>query len=164
MKCIGCGAIVADLDHSSHPYIGASPGCWAVYGDVLGREYGEFNYPECHRQTVDAYAAQHPGTPSRHSIQSVAMNLIGLHFAIERNLSSKQITQSLRLALQSADSFRWLDPPSFEGRLTVHDVASARDLAEHAQRVNEWAVSVWQAWAPHHETVRRWVMAMRQIS
>ena len=73
--CAGCGALVPVTDGPTHPYIGASPGCWAIYGEVLAREYGEYAYPPVHRLTVDAYAAQHPGVPSRRSIQSVAIHL-----------------------------------------------------------------------------------------
>jgi hypothetical protein len=35
-------------------------------------------------------------------------------------------------------------------------VFEAKDLAEHTERVEEWARSVWEAWKPHHDTVRRW--------
>ena len=52
--------------------------------------------------------------------------------------------------------FVWLDPPVSLGEITILDVRDAKDPDEHIERVREWARLVWEAWAPHHETVRRW--------
>jgi hypothetical protein len=46
----GCGALLPDVNGPTHPYLGASASCWAVYGEVLAREYGEYRYPPVHRQ------------------------------------------------------------------------------------------------------------------
>ena len=106
--CIGCGAIVPRTDGPTHRYLGASPGCWAVYGEVLAREYQEPTYAVVHRMTVDAYAVQHPGTSSPQTIQSVVVHLISL---------------CLMLVMQQAkrrhgDDFLWLDPPDSLGATT----------------------------------------------
>ena len=82
--CPDCGALTPDVDGPTHPYVGASVGCWAMYGEVLAKEYGEYRYPSVHRLTVDAYSVQHPGTPSRRSIQSVAVHLVSLYLVLER--------------------------------------------------------------------------------
>jgi Family of unknown function (DUF5946) len=155
--CVGCGALVPAIDGPTHPYIGASPGCWAIYGEVLAKEYGEYGYPAVHRLTVDAYAAQHPGVPGRRSIQSVAVHLISLHLILERGYGPEKAAAAIRKALDTRrQEFVWLDPPDSPGAVTVLDVLEARDLAEHTERVMEWAASVWEAWEPHHHTVRRW--------
>ncbi len=154
--CTGCGAPVRVTDGPTHPYIGASPGCWAIYGEVLAREYGEYAYPPVHRLTVDAYAAQHPGVPSRRSIQSVAVHLIGLHLTLERGYEPERATAAIRDVLARAQDFVWLEPPASRGAVTVVDVVEARDLAEHTERVEAWAGSIWEAWKPHHDTIRRW--------
>src|SRR5687768_12382269 len=88
--CAGCGALVPDSDGPTHAYIGASPGCWAVFGEVTAREYGDYRYASTHRFTVDVYAAQHPGPPERRSIQSVAVHLISLHLALEKGMASER--------------------------------------------------------------------------
>lgn len=81
--CVGCGALVPEIEGPTHRYLGAPPGCWAVYGEVLEKEYGDCSrYALNHRLTVDA--AQHPGVPSPQSIQSVAVHLIRLY--LERGL------------------------------------------------------------------------------
>jgi len=154
--CIGCGALVPDTDGPTHPYIGASPGCWALFGEVLAKEYGEYQYPGVHRLTVDAYAVQHPGAPSRRSIQSVASHLISLYCVVELGLQAPEANRALQRAARSRSLFIWLTPPVSRGVVTIVDVARAKDLAEHEQWVRLWATCVWQAWSPQHATVKGW--------
>ena len=158
--CFGCGAVVPTSDLPGHRYVGSSSGCWAVYGTVLAREYGEWRFPAIHRLTVDAYMAQHPGTPSRQSIQSVGVHLVGLFVILEMGLPSAQATQAIRRAAGKSDRFIWLEPPLHRGELTVIDVANAATLAEHELVVRRWAQSVWQGWHGHHPTIRKWAKAV----
>lgn len=154
--CVGCGALVPDTDDVTHTYIGASPGCWSLYGGVLEKEYGDYRYGRVHRLGVDAYAAQHPGAPERRSIKSVAMHLIALHLELEKRVASDRIMRAMQRAADRSESFVWLDPPASPGEVTVLDVLKAQDPDEHAWIVRHWAESVWEAWTPHHETIRRW--------
>jgi hypothetical protein len=155
IACPGCGRLYPHFDGPTHPYIGASPGCWAVYGEVLAREYGEFGYPDVHRLTVDAYAAQHPGVPSAQSIQSVAGHLIGLYLALERGFPSRVVTSAIRAAA-ARGGFVWLEPPADRGHIAVRDVIGATNLNDHTARVQEWATAVWSAWSPHAARIRAW--------
>jgi hypothetical protein len=157
--CRGCGAVVPTIDLAGQRYIGASSGCWAVYGKVLAREYGERRYPAIHRLTVDAYSVQHPGTPSRQSIQSVAGHLIGLFVVLELGWPPAQATQAIRTAVGRSERFIWLEPPQTRGELTIVDVANAANLAEHEQVVQQWAQSVWESWQFHHSNIRHWARA-----
>lgn len=68
VSCIGCGAAVPSTDGPTHAYIGASPGCWACYGQVLTKEYSDYRFAPVHRLTVDTYAVQHPGKPERRAM------------------------------------------------------------------------------------------------
>jgi hypothetical protein len=52
--------------------------------------------------------------------------------------------------------FAWLAPPDPPGLMTVADVLRARDADEHRRLVHDWGRQVWQAWAPHHATIRAW--------
>jgi hypothetical protein len=158
--CFGCGAPVPDEEGPTHRYLGASPGCWRLYGEVLGREYADYpRFAPVHRLTVDAYAAQHPGTPSPQSVGSVAAHLIRLHLQLERGLPHDRANDAmLGISSRSKEDFVWLDPPDNLGGVTVLDVVDARDPEEHTERVRGWAASVWEAWAAHHETVRRWAV------
>ena len=75
--CPGCGArYLPQVLDETHPYIGASPACWATFGEVLAREFGDTTFGRVHRQTVDIYAVQHPGTDDRRQRQSVAVHLV----------------------------------------------------------------------------------------
>ena len=156
--CFGCGAIVPDEVGPTHRYLGASSGCWRLYGKVLGREYEDYTgFAPVHRLTVDAYAAQHPGTSSPQSIGSVGVHLVRLHLQLERGLPHDRANDAmLDISSRLKKNFVWLDPPEQLGDVTVLDVLDARDPEEHMERVRGWGASVWEAWAPHHETVRRW--------
>src|SRR5437773_11762704 len=101
---------------------------------------------------VDAYAAQHPGLPSRKSIQSVAVHLISLCLQLEQGATPAQARQAIIAALAMAYRLVWLEPPPWSGAMTIVDVADGAD-------VRAWAESVWRAWTPHHATVREWINA-----
>ena len=78
---------------------------------------------------VDAYAAQHPGTPSDQAIQSVAVHLITLCGVLERGVPLSDalwLRQRARRGSLEARGRRssWLTPPAFDGRLTIAAIAS----------------------------------------
>ena len=154
--CYGCGAQVPKSNGPTHEYIGASPGCWAVFGEVLSKEYEEYDYPPVHRLTVDTYAAQHPGSPSKQTIQSVAVHLIGLHLMLDLTFDAYKTSKALNKAAGTSQDYRWLEPPGTLGSLTILDVHGAEDLKDHTDRVHIWAHAVWQAWQPHHDQIRLW--------
>ena len=159
IPCIGCGAWVADVDGPTFRYPdAASPGCWAVFGEILAREYGEYRYPDVHRLTVDVYAVQHPGRQTPQTIQSVNVHLIGLCLTLQRGVASARVTEWMGKAVgKFKGQFVWLDPPASLGPMTVLDVIKATNLADHEQRVWRWALSCWEAWSEHHAAIRRWV-------
>ena len=95
-----------------------------MYGEVLAREYGDPAYFRIHQLTVDTYAVQHPGTPERRSIQSVALHLITLGLVLERG-ADPSAGPRLHRRLASRPAFHWLEPPRPIGRITVADVRRA---------------------------------------
>lgn len=155
IPCLDCRASVPDTDGPTHRYIGASPGCWALYGEVLTRDPGPEGNPPEHRLIVDAYAAQHPGSESLSAIRSVAGHLIVLHLVIERALPPSRITDTIRRYAERPE-YRWLPPPADLGSRTIVDVHAARGRERPAEACTEWAIAVWEAWAEHHETIRTW--------
>ena len=85
--CIGCGASVPETrPHAS--LCRASPGCWAILNEVQVRGYEDVRRA-IGQLGVDAYMAQHPGTPSPQSIQSVMV-----HLSVCASRSSMPVTQS----------------------------------------------------------------------
>ena len=155
-RCDGCGLVLPVRAGPTHPYIGASPACWALFGEVLAREYGDPEYSRLHQVTVDTYAVQHPGVPERRAIQSVALHLITLCLVLE-DAADPAEGPKLHKRLAGWPSFHWLEPPSPTGGITVADVLRARTPVEHERMVEEWARDVWAAWEPHHATVRGWI-------
>ncbi len=128
-----------------------------MYGEVLQREYSDYErYAPVHRLSVDAYAAQHPGIPSKPSVGSVGAHLIRLYLMLERDLRPEKANAAMQWATRRKQDFTWLEPPASTGSLTVLHVREARHPDEHRKRVREWAWSVWEAWSDHHEVVRRW--------
>jgi len=154
--CFSCGALVPNMDGPTHRYMLSSAGCWAVYGSLLARDYGEYGYPAVHRSSVDAYAVQHPGKPMPQAIQSVAVHLIGLYYTFERGLPSAQVTRAIGRATQFSGQFVWLEPPVSMGKITVVDAANADGLEAYQRIAGEWALSAWQAWGAHHDQIRAW--------
>lgn len=155
--CVGCAGRFPVTEGPTHRYLASAPGCWALYGDVLAKEYSRRAYFEVHGLSVDTYAVQHPGEPSRQTIRSAAIHLLCLHAVVELGLplaSGDTVRGATKAGVE--DAFVWLEPPASMGTVTVLDVAAARDAADHQDRVWRWARSVWEAWAPHHETIAAW--------
>jgi hypothetical protein len=156
VPCFSCGASAPDIEGPSHKYMLSSPGCWSIYGEILARDYSDFQYPPVHRLVVDAYAVQHPGKPMRQAIQSVVVHLIGLYLSLEKGMEAKQATQAIGRATQFSEKFVWLDPPKNMGSITVADVAKTQTLEEYDRLGRDWARSAWEAWATYHGRIRKW--------
>lgn len=156
-KCPGCGGLFDDIPGPTHRYLESSPGCWAVYGEVLAREYSDPKYYAVHRLSVDAYAVQHPGRPAPQTIQSVAVHLISLCLVLELGVNIKRATLAMKSAVEHKDSYAWLTPPESMGSVTVADVHQAKDAKEHIRLVRTWATSAWTAWSLHRATIESWL-------
>lgn len=155
--CPGCGAVVPVTDGPTHPYMLSSPGCWAVYGEVLAREYQNPAFMARHQLTVDAYAVQHPGEPVPAARRSVLFHLVSLCAVFERGRSPTEANRILqRLGGLDLDP-EWLAPPDDLGSITVLDVVEARGFEDHLAAVERWARSAWGAWSAHHPHVRAWI-------
>jgi hypothetical protein len=157
VPCIGCGGLVPAMDGPTHRYMESSPGCWSVYGEVLAREYSDPAHAVAHRQTVDAFAVQHPGQPSPQSIQSVGVHLIRLCLILENGFSDAAAGDAMEVLASRTAMLRWLTPAHSMGDVTAVDVWKTSGPQEHTKAVRHWARAAWQAWALHHEQVRRWV-------
>lgn len=156
-KCFSCGARVPEIQGSVHRYMASSPGCWATYGEVLAREYSNPSYFRYHRLTVDAYALQHPGTPSLQAIQSIALHLCSLYTIFECGSEMSAATNLMKRMSKYKTNFSWLEPPKILGSITVRKVWESEGADAHLYEVQEWAKSTWLAWEKHHSQVRTWV-------
>lgn len=161
--CPGCGLELPQSENgATHPYIGASAACWALYGQVLVQERlytGHIAHP---LHAVDTYAVQHPGVPGQRSMRSVATHLLAIYAALEHGANSAQILEVRRAVHVVHNDLVWLEPPSNRGAdLTVRDILAAQDALAHADLTLAWAMQQWQVWAPHHAQIEAWACLMQ---
>ncbi len=151
--CPDCGLVTPYSAGERHPYLGASAACWALFGEVLEREYSNPAYMTVHRTTVDAYAAQHPGEAESRTISSINVHLVGLHLTLERRLHPDFVRRVIGSLTLRKDQMRWLSPPASLGEIRIDHVRAASSPEDHAARVDAWGRSVWRAWSAHHGEV-----------
>ncbi|HRN68718.1 MAG TPA: DUF5946 family protein [Promineifilum sp.] len=156
IPCTGCGALVPNEDGPTHRYVGASPGCWAIHGEVLARGYSAPGFGDELMLQINSYCVQHPGTPSPQSIQSVCVHLIGLYLVLERNFDGRRALEAVRAAADGSRAFHWLEPPTHHYEVTILDIHRAGDPAAYAAALTEMARLTWAAWSNHHSQVRSW--------
>ena len=154
-----CGAKALNFGGDVHEYLLAVPGCWAMFNEVLEREYSDYGYARVHHLTVDSYTSQHPGNDTPQAINSVGVHLSSLYMVLERNLplgEAARFKQTLAKANKAQPLFEQLRPPPSFGPITVERIWEATTPEQHSSIAREWASSVWQAWKPRHEKVKAW--------
>jgi hypothetical protein len=153
--CPDCGVKLPPVASPGHAYLGASSSCWALYSNVLAREYSSpVLMKSVHRLTVDAYAAQHPGVPTRKTIQSAWVHLAGLYLTVQEGRANQYATRVIGMVAAHSDHLSWLAPPTSLGTVTIVDIESTRGISDHEAAVRRWARDVWDAWKQHHQTVQ----------
>ena len=151
MLCIWCKGDFDDIEGPVHEYMESTPGCWAAYSKLLSIEYENYTlYRDIHRLTVDTYGVQHPGQPSRKSIQSVWGHLIAMRFYLEQGLDGDTTRWRLGQFLEQGHDLTWLPPPDFSDTLKVSHVLAASSSTDHICRVREWGNSVYACWTQMH--------------
>ena len=157
-KCFSCGAIVPAIEWQVHPYMDSLPGCWYLFNQILEKEFSDPAYRVKSRLTTDAYAVQHYGMEKiPQAMKSVNHHLISLCFYFEFKMTLVQSDAAFRKLAKYKDQFTWLTPPKSVGEITVADVIKAKSAEEHLDLVEKWAWSAWNAWAEHHNTIKRFI-------
>jgi hypothetical protein len=157
-ECPGCGLVLPLHNGPTHAYLGASPACWSLYGQLPSAFTLSAVSATVRRLALDTYALQHPGTPQMRSVQSVAIHAMGLLVLLERGAEERRIKPVLgRRPDHKAPSLFWLEPPRPNGTLTVQSALNADGPEDYVTAVEAWAADVWAAWQPHHDTVRAWL-------
>jgi hypothetical protein len=159
VRCPGCAALLPKFADPTHRYIGASPSCWAIFADLNNAGVPPLAPAPLNALLGDAYAAQHPGTPSPQAIQSVAVPLLALYGVLERDIVPGNVQWIRQRALRGerAGRFQWLEPPDFAGSLSVAGIVQAPTPVVQAGLVQEYVTQVWSSWSETHlATVIRW--------
>ncbi|MFQ5652885.1 MAG: DUF5946 family protein [bacterium] len=151
--CPGCGLGMPASNTAVYDgYYNTSPECWEVYTEVLGSEFSNaVLFGQVHQMTVDTYAIQHAG--GTHPDKSVTVHLVGLHVMFERGIRPPNVARYLQRLAAKIERWPHFPPPVETGALTVFDVALCGSDEEHANKVKEWAGSVWQGWSQYHAEV-----------
>jgi hypothetical protein len=167
-RCVGCGALVPNVEGSVHPYMESSPGCWQWYGELTAAgNYlaGAADLVRLH--SIDCFAAQHPGgaVSERRQRQSVAVHLTALCLIREFGIPASRLPR-LRQHMSATvlprldlDDWPYLAPPASLGSITIADLHRAVAGDGLARAVDAWSAEVWQAWRTHHGTVGRFAQA-----
>jgi len=168
-QCPGCSARFPKAEGAENRYGVASQECWAAFNQMLAHERNSWGYPDVHRLVVDAYGIQHPqnfelqkqlGIEQRFidaSVQSVAIHLIALHFAIVEKKELKTISRLMSRILSNGAKFPVLTPPDDLGAITVVDAPYGESLEEYSRFAWGWANDAWSAWSAYHPEVKRWI-------
>lgn len=178
--CPGCGALFPPYDGPTHPYVGASAGCWALFTWELGLGWTEqvaepdstgliaqsripsttAPMPACDHDSAldslvgDAYGVQHHGDDSPQAIQSVAVHLLNLHGIISGRTTRPR--WPIARALRVRGVFHKLTPPKLGSALTIRHLFGGGGVVTPATRT-EYVRSVYEAWsALHRATVEEW--------
>ena len=161
--CPDCGALLPQSDGPTHRYIGASAACWAIFSALNNAGEPPLQPGPFNNLLPDAYAAQHPGTPSPQAIQSVAVHVLTLHGVLAMGTAPKNALwlrqRALRRGKQSGKHgrFSWLTPPSFAGTITVAGIVQTPTPAARTAKVKEYVRSVYDLWfRAHSATIDRW--------
>lgn len=165
-RCPDCGMLLPQhgQDGPTHRYIGASPGCWALFSSLNA---GEPPLASSRLGTLifDAYTAQHHGTPSPQAIQSVAVHLLVLYGVLNQGVAPDQALWIRRRATRPLfgpkhGRFHWLAPPDVAGCLTIADIVHAPTPAARAAQGEAFVEQVWALWAAQHRaTLAQWYAA-----
>jgi hypothetical protein len=150
--CPGCGLERPAGAPQARISFHTSNECWAVYLEVLQREYQDPElFGQVHQLTVDAYAAQHVG--GSHPDKSVDVHLVGLHLVFGRGLAPLDVPRRLQVLASAKPEWPRFEPPKARAPLTVLDVAGAATQQEHAERARKWAAAVWDSWSDNHAAI-----------
>lgn len=158
-SCPGCGLAREEEDGPTHAYVGASAACWAIFATWSGGAGQAPAVVGLRQLVLDAYMVQHPGVPDPRAIRSVGTHLMSLCLRLERGVRPEDAPRMIQRFLARPPAFRWLDPPVPNGDRTIGDVEEAAAGPDGAHVAEAFGRSVWDAWAPHHPTVRGWLDA-----
>lgn len=144
-RCPECGASV----------MGGQDGCQALFHQIGFQASNNLRFAAVHRLAVDAYCMQHP-EPYCHSAKSYAAHLTGLCCGIEHN-GHPVVYAAIQKWLNGKVEIEKPEVLSHRGKMTLADVLAMHDSDEQLRRIDDWANSVWEAYATQHDLARTWI-------
>ena len=151
--CLWCKGEFPLIKGPTHKYMESIPGCWHTFGQVIAKEYENYSVlSTIHGLTVDAYAVQHPGQPSKQSTQSVYAHLLRMYYIFEKGFNGQLARGKLIQFVESEPHLTWFDPPDVATGLTIADVFKTESSEEHKKCVKDWAKSLWEVWMEKYKS------------
>ena len=157
ISCFACGAKCLNIPGESHKYMLAAPGCWAMFCEIMAKEFSDVTYWKAHQFTVDAYAAQHVGKKEdKRAVNSVNIHLASLYAIFEEGMptyEAPELRKQFSQHFKGTGVLKWLEPPNSLGEMTVYDPWNNEKSTAHFDITKNWAKSVWDAWSHQHEKI-----------
>jgi hypothetical protein len=159
IPCFACGAKSLNIDGECHEYMLSSPGCWAMFGEIMAREFSgeKEKYWKAHQFTVDAYALQHIGRKKdKRALNSVNIHLASLYVIFEEGVSfesAPEVRKQFSQYYKGKNLLEWLEPPTSFGKLTVFEPWNNENPDLHFEITEQWAKSVWESWSHQHNKI-----------
>lgn len=158
--CPGCG-FGGESDGPAHAYMSFSAACWARYGEILAREFGQRNYWPAHRVLTDACCGQHSVGGDRRARQSLHIHLAALMLHFDDDATDKTIVKFLRDA-SKLKTFSPLSIPPENHMVSIAQVHSAKSAQEHCAAARLYGQDVLDAWKIHHPVFRALIKKVMQ--
>lgn len=108
-----------------------------------------------HQYIVDAFAAQ----AADEATKSIAINfgLIGLYLHIGKGFTGKQVQKAHMQLAKYKENLPQITLPENKGEVTVFDVLAIPEGEERDKKIEEWMVSVWDAYINEHEKIENFL-------
>lgn len=146
-RCNSCGLVTPISEIGvTHRYLQSSAGCWEKYGELLAREYENYEYMTVHSLTVDAYALQHTGEENAQNKNSIYVHLASLYCYFDLGMELSMLPKRKQEITKFKSNFEWLQCPANLSDITVADILEVKSSDQHKARVNEWAAYVYNEW------------------
>lgn len=160
INCCSCGSKSLNIEGHTHEYMLSAPGCYAMFEEVLEKEYSDMHYARAHHYNVDTYAVQHPGDPSNpKAINSVGIHLVSLHSIFRKGMKISQSaevkTEFARFNKAQQVIYALTPPTNYE--LTIFEVWDNEDSLRHFDLCQSWARHTWEQWESQFPIIESWI-------
>lgn len=149
--CPSCGWYSTAGTNGVEPPFPASPACYGAYLELAAYNAERARWDVLHQQAVDAYAAQHPGPPAKPI--SVWFALVGLHLALDRGRTGRQLQQAHMQLGRHKQVWPPLRPPVDLRCTTAGDLIRHLPGDDRGAATLRWADDVWSRWADSHHLI-----------
>lgn len=149
--CPSCGFVCLVMPDAAESPLRASRECYAAYVDlsVYGLERARSDF--LHQETVDAYAARHPG-PAGTPI-STWFALVGLHLSLDQGRTGREVQRAHVRLGRRKDRWPGLSVPDDLRCMNAADVMLHPPGEPRDEALRRWAAEVWQRWTSMHVAI-----------